>query len=202
MEDRGTKEVFIDAEYNSFKAILNSKLKLKAFSDYQIGKYKSSINEEKMNRYLKDLSSPLLDPEKAGPFLNFYIEARDLYREGFFHSCVAMCRITAERMCEALVDIVDISPEDKARLLSLRFYDSVWVMLKLNIINPEIFAELDKIRKTGNNYIHPKESINPSSDSENVINSLGRLVNSTSSIFNEYDIIQGRLTPKVKKSGD
>jgi len=199
MEDKETKEVFVDAEYNWLKAIPNSAVRFKEFSDYQIQKYRDRIDEEKMSRYLKGLSSPLLDPEKAGPFLSFYIEARDLYREGFFHSCIAMCRITAEKMCEALVDIAKISPEDKERLLSLRFYDLVWVMLKLNIINSEIFDNLDNIRKIGNNYIHPKGSINPSLDSENVINSLGKLVDRTSSILNEYEIIQGKLVAKVKK---
>jgi len=107
------KEVFIDAEYGSVKALSNTTIKLKNFSDYQIEKYRASLNEEKMNRYLEDLSSPLLDPKKAGPFLYLYIEARELYREGLFYSCVAMCRITAERMCKALVDLGNFSEEDK-----------------------------------------------------------------------------------------
>jgi len=198
MEDQDKKEVFIDAEYNWLKTILDPKIKLREFLDYQVEKYKSSINKEKISRYLKNLNSPLLDPEKSGPFLNFYMEARDLYREGFFHSCIAMCRITAEKMCETLVDVADITADDKTRLLNLRFYDLVWVMLKLNIIHPDIFTELNDIRKIGNNYVHPKESINPSIDSENVINSLGKLINRTSDILNQYDIIQGKLIPRVK----
>jgi len=80
----------------------------------------------------------------------------------------------------------------------MRFYDLNWVMLKLKIIAPEIFDDLDGIRKKGNNYIHSKLSLNPKLDSEEVINALGRLVDRTSNIFNKHDIIQGKLVPKAK----
>lgn len=199
MEEEKSKQVFIDAEYNFLKAIPNPKVRLREFFNYQIQKYKGSINEEKMNRYLKNLSSSLLDPEEAGPFLKFYFEARDLYREGFFYSCIAMCRITAEKICKALVDVVNIPIKDKKRLLDLRFYNLIWVMSKLNIVDSEIFDHLDNIRRIGNNYIHSKGTLNSPLDSENVINSLGRLIDRTSSIFNKYDIVQGKLVPKSKK---
>ena len=199
MVEKGMKEVFIDAEYNWLKAISNSQVKLREFTDYQLEKFKTSINEEKMNRYLKDLSSPLLDPKEAGPFLKFYFEARDLYREGFFYSCIAMCRITAEKICEALIYITDISTEDKKRILEIRLYDRIWILLKLKIIGSAVFDNLEKIRKIGNNYIHPDAELNPNLDSEKAIIMLGKLVDSTSSIFNNYDIIDGKLVLKVKK---
>ena len=193
MEEKGMKEVFIDAEYNWLKAIPDFSVKLREFSDYQIEKYKTSLDEEKMNRYLKDSSSSLLDPKEVGPFLNFYFEARDLYREGFFYSCIAMCRITAEKMCEALVYIADIPAQDKKRILDLRLYDLIREMLKFKIIDSEIFTYLDDIRNKGNDYIHIGKDLNPELDSEKIIIVLGKLVDHTSSIFNKYNIVQGKL---------
>lgn len=199
MVEKGMKEVFIDAEYNWLKTIPDLQVKLREFTDYQLGKCKTSINEEKMNRYLKELSSPLLDHKEAGPFLKFYFEARDLYREGYFYSCIAMCRITAEKICEALIYIANFSAEDKKRLLEIRLYDLIWILLKLKIIDSVVFDNLEKIRKVGNSYIHPEAELNPNLDSEKAIIMLGKLVDSTSSIFNNYDIVDGKLVSKVEK---
>lgn len=199
MVEKGMKEVFIDAEYNWLKTIPASQVKLRKFTEYQLEKCKISINEDKMNRYLKDLSSPLLNPEESDPFLKFYFEARDLYREGYFYSCIAMCRITAEKICEALIYIADISDEDKKRLLEIRLYDLIWILLKLKIINSMVFDNLEKIRKIGNSYIHPDTDLNPNFDSEKAIIALGKLVDDTSSIFNSYNIVDGKLVFKVKK---
>lgn len=199
MVERGMKEVFIDAEYNWLKAVPTSQVKLREFTDYQLEKCKASINEEKMNRYLKDLSSPLLDPKEAGPFLKLYFEARDLYREGYFYSCIAMCRITAEKICEALIYIANISAEDKKRLLETRLYDLIWILLKLKIADSVVFDNLEQIRKIGNSYIHTDAQLNPNLDSEKAIITLGKLVDSTSSIFNNYDLVDGKLVSKVKK---
>lgn len=199
MVEKGTKKVFIDAEYNWLKTIPDSQIKLREFAAYQLEKYKVSINEEKMNRYLKDLSSPLLDPREADPFLKFYFEARDLYREGYFHSCIAMCRITAEKICEALIYIANISAEDKKRFLEIRLYDLIWILMKLKIIDSVIFDSLEKIRKIGNCYIHPDAELNLNLDSEKAIIILGKLVDRTSSIFNNYDIVDGKLVPKIEK---
>lgn len=114
--------------------------------------------------------------DKMGDYHKLLREARVCYRNGFFHSCIAMVGITAERFAVEASEnldfkINDIKTSEKELFdKELSQYRRLRILLKAKILNSEEFDKLDKIRDIRNKYIHFKESKNPARDALKVLN--------------------------------
>lgn len=110
---------------------------------------------------------------KARP-VDFYIQAKMLYRDGFFEAAIMMCRSTAEMTCYDLLQTVphpfgpveEVERQNFRRLLRFLFEEA-------HRINDHIFALLNQLYDIGNNYVHPKADQNAKKDAGTCLMLLG-----------------------------
>ena len=89
--------VFINAVMNVFRCIPDPQARKVLLKKDLLDKYEWSLNDAKLERYLEQHASSLLFGGVT-PFMPFYQEARELYSEGYFYSCICVCGITYERI--------------------------------------------------------------------------------------------------------
>jgi hypothetical protein len=128
------------------------------------------------------------------------IEARDLYINGYFYSCVAMCGIVGERLIKDVLrehvlikkDEKLISPDKNAfdQLERLEVYGIVNFLNATGLLNKDATEAAQALGKLRNNYAHSRGK-NPQEDAIKAIKYLHRIVNDTVSIFKDFDLTHG-----------
>lgn len=196
--------VLMDTEFNRFK-ILTGEERHDRTRNHLLRRYEDGLDEEKIERFLEDLGSPL---RYLTPFHDFFKEARELYREGFFHSCIAMCGITAEKISIDLLthrlsitaikgkEEKDVTEEVIKSFLELRFERLIGSIYHLGLIDEETKNALNEIRKKRNEYVHPKGPLTPSEDAGEVIRLLAKVIDKTSDVFKDFKMVDGKLVRK------
>ena len=136
-------------------------------------------------------------------YLQLLTEARDLYRSGYFYSCVAMSGIVAERLVKDLlrqtimVSKVDGKPErpnDRAfdQLERVDMSSLVKFCKEIGLIDPTTSSAVTELYELRNKYAHGrgKDAIK---DSLKAIGMVHQLVETTVSIKSDFEFIDGRL---------
>lgn len=144
----------------------------------------------------------LVRPGKYWPLLD---EARWLFLEGYFYSCVAMCWITAERIAKDLLrnSIVlakgnERAPpsEEQAFVLDrIEMNDIRELLIKSGVIDQELRKPFQELAELRNRYTHAGGQ-SPYEDAKEAIEYLHSIVEETVSVFRHYEIQQGKLVPK------
>jgi len=108
------------------------------------------------------------------PPVRFYIQAKMLFRDGFYEATVMLCRAAAEMICYHQFDAVahpfgtseEVEKTNFRKLLK-------WLFDNDPKVDESCFNELNRLYDIGNNYVHPKAGQNPSEDSIEALHSLG-----------------------------
>lgn len=106
-----------------------------------------------------------------------YIQAKMLYRDGFFEAAIMMSRSTAEMVCYDLLRTVnhpfgsfdEIEHTNFRRLLKFLFENTT-------LIEKRTYELLNQVYDIGNNYVHPKSRQEPKDDSRSCLMALGEAV--------------------------
>lgn len=154
-----------------------------------------------------DLSAlALLEP--SSPYIALLVEARQLYVEGHFYACVAMCGIVAERLVkDALRATVLVAKDGRAETPGDVAFDQlervesmglVGFLEKAGVLEPDAAKAARKIVELRNAYAHARGK-NPDADAGKAIAHLQTIVEGTVSMFRDFEIRDGvfvRRTPE------
>jgi hypothetical protein len=131
-------------------------------------------------------------------------EAIDSYILGNFFSTIAVCGMTAERLCYDFIDFVDIrigekllSHEEKTALYKLPFngmIDFFWKIGSLDKYTKDLLYQILDLR---NRYVHPAMSQEQQAeDAMKILNLLCEVLEEKLSLFQFYDIKDGMFVLK------
>ena len=144
-----------------------------------------------------------------GKYSELLLEARELFVEGKFYSCVAMCGITAERIAKELFRTSLLmrgknkwtfpSDEQSAILDRIEINDIRELLIKSEVIDENLRKPFQKLSELRNKYAHATGK-KPKEDAKSAINYLHQIVEGTVSVFKKYEIKDGKLVLKQYSS--
>ena len=141
-------------------------------------------------------------------YISLLVEARDLFTEGYFYSCVAMCGIVGEKLIKDLlrgsvlvsVDGATKRPDDDA-FDQLEHVDSsalVRFLNKARLLSDDAKKAAIDLAELRNQYAHARGK-NPQSDALKAIQKLHILLDGTVSVLKDYEIIEGKFVPRTSR---
>jgi len=163
--------------------------------------FKEDLNE-KVERFL---SIPSIDPiPTVEKFVQLIHEVFQLYTNGLFYSTVALCGITAERLCYDIIEDSKItinettlSSSQKETLHRLNQAVLIDTLFEWGLVKKETKKKLHKIRKIRNKYIHPSEFSKQESkkDALKILGLLCQVINNEygPDPNTRYTIVYGRI---------
>ncbi len=185
------------------KAVFKTDEQAKSFFCRQkIGHFKRHIDE--MHARERELESIIIPGNgEASTFIyNLLKEARDLYVDGYFYGCIAICCVISERVMKDLardsIRIADSqgirSPSDEAlEKLERVDFRTLWeFLLKCGIISKEISKVTQKLAEMRNDYLHGNGA-NTQIDAKEAITNLTKILRGTVANFNNYDFREGHF---------
>jgi hypothetical protein len=144
-----------------------------------------------------------------GLYLGLLTEARELFVDGHFYSCVAMCGIVGERLIKDMLrasvliekDGQKQRPENAAfdTLERVEVRGIVDFLNKAGLLSEDAANASRKLGEIRNNYAHASGK-NPKMDAIKAIKLLHTLVEGTVSIFKDFEIKDGALIRKIATS--
>jgi hypothetical protein len=139
-------------------------------------------------------------------YLALLLEARELFVNGYFYSCVAMCGIVGERLVK---DMFRASVLVRRNGNTERPTDAVFDQLeyidisriieflkKAELLGGDAAKAALKLGKLRNTYAHARGK-DREADATEAIKELHALVEGTVSVFKDFEIKEGKLVPKT-----
>ncbi len=153
---------------------------------------------------------PALMVHNVGDYVELLVEARKIYTQGHFYSCVAMCGIVAERITKDILKHVTcirvtseqaMSPSQKAfdQLERVDVSSLVRFLKESGVFNAETSKAADALLQLRNTYAHARGK-SPQEDALKAIEQLHRFVDNTMSVLKDNEIRDGKLVPKNANS--
>jgi hypothetical protein len=140
------------------------------------------LSEELANEYRAKIQEKVCRWATATGALRFYdrppvrayIQAKMLYRDGFYEATIMVSRSIAEMMC---YDCLDGAAHPFGTIQQVErkcFRDLIkWLASNDSRITPKVFDNLNSLYDIGNNYVHPKAGQNAKEDSLKALNLIG-----------------------------
>lgn len=127
------------------------------FSDYM------KANEQAIKSRLEFLIKHYKEQDQViSPDVYYcFEEAKHTYMMGDFVACIIMCAVVIERRLAKLLEYPVYDPIDKNSAVSETGYKILKPAFENNIINNELFEELQKLFELRNNYVHGVSKENP-----------------------------------------
>jgi hypothetical protein len=112
-----------------------------------------------------------------------YVEAKLLYRDGFYTATIMMCRSIAEMICYDRLDGRSHSFGSREEVERKSFRALLrWLRDNDPAISQAVFDRLNSLYDLGNNYVHPKAGYDAKSDSLKALDMIGE------SVFDVYGV--------------
>ncbi len=188
----GTQTAYADFRPNDAKAEL-SKVPTKD-SQQQCTELPPGVLDEKALARMKYLRLSRLPPLliEIGPYCNLLKEARDVFVDGHFYACVAMCGISFERF-----------QRDKAKPYGATRKHKVWqvreILCNNKVLQPKTLALCEKMADLRNDYVHG-HGLKPEKDALKALGWLRRFIGNETDLMQDYVIVDGMLHRKQRKS--
>lgn len=139
----------------------------------------------------KDLRLSQLPPLliESGPYCNLLREARDVFVEGYFYACVAMCGISFERF-----------QRDKAKPHGATKKHKIWKIRNLlenkKILSSESLRLCKQMAEMRNVYAHGHGE-DPKEDAYKALDWMHSFIDKETNLMRDYVIVDGILTRKL-----
>jgi hypothetical protein len=150
---------------------------------------------------------PLMVIYTGGEYLKLLREARDLYVDGYFYSCVATCGIVSERIIKDILcasikiekDGIVETPENEVieELEQIDVFRIAKLLRKTELLSRETFKAVDNLVQLRNKYAHARGR-EAQTDALNAIKLLHQVVEGTVSVFKTHEIRQGKFVRKTR----
>lgn len=104
-----------------------------------------------------------------------YIQAKMLYRDGFYEAAIMVARSIAEMICYDRLDGI-LHPFGNAKAVERKnFRDLIkWLRTNDGAITQDVFDDLNAAYDLGNNYVHPKSGQDAKTDSLEALHLIGK----------------------------
>lgn len=183
-----TQPAYADFRPNAAKRQLKEELS-KGSQEQVTGLSFSTLGKpahEKLER-LSQLPPLLMED---GPYCRLIREARDVFVDGHFYACVAMCGISFERF-----------QRDKAAPYGATWQHKMWQvrnMLQQNrSLLPNTLSLCKKMADLRNDYAHG-QGLNPKEDALKSLSWMQSFIENETDLMKDYEIVDGILYRKVK----
>jgi hypothetical protein len=127
------------------------------------------------------------------------IETRATYVDGHYFSTVAAAATTADRICLHLADRYELPPKESRWLREQTFGKKLDKLRKLGLLDNASHGSLWKLNRVRNRHLHPQaplSGLTAKRDALLAIRLLHEFVERTVSVFRDYQIEDGRLSPR------
>lgn len=181
-------------------------LKLDGQEEYVKSLLKQEL-EHKLNEMIdryKRLPAVMVQHGESSKLL---YEARKLYVEGYYFSCIAMCGITVERIAKGLLlksvlfrkgNKLSLPSKDLIKELNRIEINTVReLLIKSGVIDKKLRNPFIKLAELRNKYVHSGGE-NLENDAKNAIDYLHVIIEGTVSVFKNFKIEDGKLVLKSK----
>ncbi len=125
---------------------------------------------------------------EVGPYCKLLMEARDVFVDGHFHACVAMCGISLERF-----------QRDKAKPYGATRRHKIWQvrdMLKKNrVFKAGTLTLCEKMAELRNDYAHG-DGLDPKEDALKSLTWMHSFIDNETNLMRNYLIVNGILSRK------
>lgn len=170
------------ADMNGNLEVFNSKL-AEIRQDLS-GEYNDNI-DTKIRRWIEVTGYLLFRQSKS---VEFYIQAKMLYRDGFYEAAIMMARSICEMICYDLLLSIPHQFGTQEEIEKVNFRKLNRHILENKGFPQTTFDLMNDIYDIGNNYIHPKSAQSPKKDALKVLRQLGNIV---FSIYGVNDLKSG-----------
>jgi hypothetical protein len=146
--------------------------------------------DEKSFAHHKDERLSQLPPLliEVGPYCNLLKEARDVFVDGHFYACVAMCGISFERFQRDKAEPYGATQEHKM--------PQVRSMLEKNsVISPETLILCKNMADLRNEYAHG-DGLKPKEDALKALTWMHSFIDNETNLMRNYVIVDGVLNRK------
>ena len=159
--------------------------------------------DKRISRY-KELPAIMVQVKsEEDEYIKLLYEARRLYIEGKFYSCIAMCGVTSERIgkdiLRRIILIKKLDKTDPSKFSKHLDRISMDVVRELiivaGVVDSSIRNAFVKLASLRDKYVHAR-SVESQKDAQKAIEYLHEIVGETVSIFKRYRIQQGKLVSK------
>ena len=146
---------------------------LHELADELANEYRTTI-EEKVCRWAT--ATVVLQFYNRAP-VRTYIQAKMLYRDGFYEATIMVSRSIAEMICYDRLDGVAHAFGSGQQIERKNFRDLIkWLSANDHRITKTVFDNLNSLYDLGNNYVHPKAGQNAKDDSLKALHLIGESV--------------------------
>ena len=125
---------------------------------------------------------------EAGPYCELLREARDVFVDGHFYACVAMCGISFERFQRD-----NAKPYGATRKHRMRQVREL--LHKNKVLNPKTLALCKKMADLRNDYAHG-HGLKPKKDALRALRWLHRFISNETDLMQDYAVVDGMLHRK------
>ena len=107
--------------------------------------------------------------------VQFFFQAKMLYRDGYYEATIMLCRSIGEMICYDRLDGIS-HPFGSVEQMEKRSFRELlrWLNANDSLITSTVFQHLNDAYDIGNNYVHPKSGQTPSSDSIKMVHLVGQ----------------------------
>jgi hypothetical protein len=150
------------------------------------------ISSELADEYRTKIEDKALRWATATVMLHFYdsaptrsyIQAKMLYRDGFYEATIMVARSIAEMICYDRLDHLTHPFGNREQIERKNFRQLIkWLSENDSSVNQTVFTNLNDLYDLGNNYVHPKAEQQPKVDSLRALHLIGQ------SIFEIYGVM-------------
>jgi hypothetical protein len=167
------KEAFVSGERNRFDQLLGE-IAAKLAKDYR------AQIRDKVCRWATATAVPRF---YDSPPVRAYIQAKMLYRDGFYDATIMVSRSIAEMVCYDRLDRVAHPFGSGQQVEGKNFRQLIeWLHKNDASITTKVFERLNALYDLGNQYIHPKSGQNAKDDSLQALHLIGE------SVFDIYGV--------------
>jgi hypothetical protein len=159
-----------------------------AYADFRPNAAKRHLDEESSKGSQERLAElpPLLI--EVGPYCKLLREARDVFVDGHFYACVAMCGISFERFQRDKADPYGATREHKMPRVRK-------ILQENRVLKVETLALCKKMAKLRNDYAHG-DGQKPKEDALKALQWMHSFIDNETNLMRDYVIVNGILTRK------
>ena len=156
----------------------------------------SDAMDEKSFAHDKDERLSQLPPLliEAGPYCELLREARDVFVDGHFYSCVAMCGISFERFQRDKANPYGATRKHKMTRVRKILQDN-------RVLKVETLALCKKMAKLRNDYAHG-DGLKPKEDALKALKWMHSFIDNETNLMKDYVIVNGELSRKRTAEGN
>jgi len=150
----------------------------------------SGSMDEKSFAYYKDERLSQLPPLliEVGPYCKLLREARDVFVDGYFYACVAMCGISFERFQRDKAEPYGATRKHKMPQVRK-------ILQENRVLKVETLAMCKKMAKLRNDYAHG-DGLKPKEDALKALTWMHSFINNETNLMRDYVIVDGLLSRK------